>query len=178
MWFRKKAPLVDPYPELDLSDDDAPKSRAQISLEEEAEIDARFVPDPMVARYMAANPYTRISVIGLGLLLDEARIEAANSLREELIITGQRMAPHDKQFMLERRIERLFKMYAQAEDTGDIQGEILANKMYGITTTNSQLESIQESIDRSAVAANALDFVKEHPVATALGVLAVKSIFK
>jgi hypothetical protein len=167
MFKKKVAP--DDVSDISLDIDEPPS--AEVEQQEYVALCERtderiFNEFPAFKRYIQMHPHTCVDSVSLQMKYDDAYDVAEREVRRTIIRSGQEMSEQDKLFLIKERAVELAIEAAELEDAVDFAERQAIEQAYQNVISGNKLDGIRDAVDRSAVAANAIDTMKAHPFLT------------
>lgn len=121
---------------------------------------------PEFKRYIDTHPYTCLDSVSLKMRFLDAEEVAEREVRRDLLRSGRELSDEDKKFLTHQRAIELALEAAESDDAIDFAERQAIEQAYQSFVQGDKLDGIRYAIDRSAVAANAIDTMKAHPFLT------------
>lgn len=164
--FASWDPTKPPIPLADIDLDGRPPHAAQPEVDEDAYNEDTLTEFPEFRHFMAMYPYTSQKVVDLKIKFYDAEEIAEREVRRDILRSGREMSEEDKRFLIRARAIELALEEAMTADAIDLAERQGIDEAFNRHMERNQLDGIRNAIDRSAVAANAIDTMKAHPFLT------------
>lgn len=136
-------------------------------------------PHPLVHVFLKENPHTFQDALDLDVMHDNAVRAAEAEMQEDDVLRGTaHLTVLQRQMIVDRRARDLMWLEAHMADFERYDYRRLMAEDDRRADVGKKLDAIKAAVDRGAVAANLLDFAKEHPVIAAVAGRTMYKIIK